>query len=131
MDRPRPRIALVAVAAVGLVSACGGGLWLGIGSAWDGSPPSVSLAAAQASVPAGGTLRVVAAAADPSGIEDVAFYRLDGSQWVRLGSDGSEPYQWDVPVPADGRTSVSVFARATDGSGLEADSSVVTVPVAP
>ncbi len=128
----RARTLAAAAAAVIGLAACGGGLWIGIGDDdWDEEPPSVSLAASAASVPAGGTLRVVAAAADESGIDEVAFYRLDGSEWVRLGSDGQEPYEWQVPVPADGRTSVSVFARATDNSGRRADSRVVSVPVTP
>jgi hypothetical protein len=122
---------IAALAAAALLTACGGGLWLGFGGVWDDWPPSVSLAATASSVPAGGTLRVIAAAADESGIDEVAFYRLVDSGWVRLGSDGVEPYEWLVPVPADGRSSVSVFARATDGSGLQADSAIISVPVTP
>jgi hypothetical protein len=36
-----------------------------------------------------------------------------------------------VSVPADGRTEVMVFARATDRSGRQADSDVLSVPVVP
>jgi hypothetical protein len=114
-----------------LLAGCGGGVYIGWGSdGVDDGAPSVSITSAQGSVAAGGVLRVAAAAADDdSGIDSVAFYRLDGGIAQRLGSDGSEPYQWDVPVPADGRTTVSVFARARDGAGNESDSARLTVNV--
>lgn len=115
-----------------LLAGCGGGLYIGWGNYGDTSAPSVSIATGQTSVAAGGTLRVVAAASDnDSGIDEVAFYRFDGSAATRLGSDGSAPYEWDVTVPADGRTQVLVFARARDGAGNEADSSVLAVTVVP
>lgn len=124
---------LAATAAITLLLAgCGGGLYLGWGNCCDGGAPSVSITTAQASVAAGGSLHVVAAAADnDSGIDEVAFYRVDGGIDTRLGSDGSAPYAWDVPVPADGRSSVSVFARARDGAGNTADSNRLTIAVTP
>lgn len=112
-----------------LLAGCGGGLYIGWGGDDDDGDPSVSITSAQSSVAAGGVLRVAAAASDDSGIDSVAFYRLDGEAATRLGSDGSEPYQWDIAVPADGRTTVTVFARARDGWGNEADSTRLTVPV--
>jgi hypothetical protein len=115
-----------------LLAGCGGGLYIGWGNYGDDSAPSVSIASGQTSVAAGGTLRVVAAASDnDSGVDEVAFYRFDGSAATRLGSDGSPPYEWDVFVPADGRTQVRVFARARDGAGNEADSAVLAVTVTP
>ncbi len=115
-----------------LLAGCGGGLYIGWGDYGDYDQPSVSIAAGQTSVAAGGMLRVVAAASDnDSGIDEVAFYRFDGSAATRLGSDGSPPYEWDVFVPADGRTQVRVFARARDGAGNEADSAVLAVTVTP
>jgi hypothetical protein len=115
-----------------LLAGCGGGLYIGWGNYGDDSAPSVSIASGQTSVAAGGTLRVVAAASDnDSGVDEVAFYRFDGSAATRLGSDGSPPYEWDVFVPADGRMQVRVFARARDGAGNEADSSVLAVTVTP
>ncbi|MBS0437389.1 Ig-like domain-containing protein [Piscinibacter sp.] len=124
---------LAATAAITLLLAgCGGGLYLGWGNCCDGGAPSVSITTAQTSVAAGGSLRVVAAASDSdSGIDEVAFYRVDGGADTRLGSDGSAPYAWDVPVPADGRSSVSVFARARDGAGNTADSNRLTIAVTP
>jgi len=114
------------------LAACGGGLYIGIGGGGgDFGAPSISLAAAQSSVQAGATLQLVAAASDENGIDSVAFYRLDSSGALRLGSDGSEPYQWALVVPNDGRSTLQVFARATDGVGNQADSSVVTVVVTP
>jgi len=124
---------LAATAAIALLLAgCGGGLYLGWGDCCDSGAPSVSITTAQTSVAAGGSLHVVAAAADnDSGIDEVAFYRVDGGIDTRLGSDGSAPYAWDVPVPADGRSSVSVFARARDGAGNTADSNRLTIAVTP
>lgn len=119
-------------AATLLLAGCGGGLYIGWGDYDDDGAPSVSITTAQTSVPAGGTLRVVAAASDDdSGIDEVAFYRVDGATDTRLGSDGSVPYEWNVPVPADGRTTVSVFARARDGAGNTANSSLLTIAVTP
>lgn len=124
---------LAATAAITLLLAgCGGGLYLGWGDCCDSGAPSVSITTAQTSVAAGGSLHVVAAASDnDSGIDEVAFYRVDGGSDTRLGSDGSAPYEWDVPVPADGRSSVSVFARARDGAGNTADSNRLTIAVTP
>lgn len=124
---------LAAIAAITLLLAgCGGGLYLGWGDCCDSGAPSVSITTAQTSVAAGGSLHVVAAASDnDSGIDEVAFYRVDGGIDTRLGSDGSAPYAWDVPVPADGRSSVSVFARARDGAGNTADSNRLTIAVTP
>ncbi|MBS0443682.1 MAG: hypothetical protein JSR38_17140, partial [Proteobacteria bacterium] len=71
---------LAAIAAITLLLAgCGGGLYLGWGDCCDSGAPSVSITTAQTSVAAGGSLRVVAAASDSdSGIDEVAFYRVDG-----------------------------------------------------
>ena len=115
-----------------LLAGCGGGLYLGWGDCCDSGAPSVSITTAQTSVAAGGSLHVVAAASDnDSGIDEVAFYRVDGGTDTRLGSDGSAPYEWDVPVPADGRSTISVFARARDGAGNTADSNRLTIAVTP
>jgi Bacterial Ig domain len=126
------RAARAAVVGVALpLAACGGGFYVGIDDGFDDGPPSVSLAAGATSVQAGQTLNVVAAAADSNGIDEVAFYRLDGNTAVRLGSDGREPYEWAVPVPTDGRTTLRLFARATDGFGNRSDSELVIVAVTP
>lgn len=123
---------LALLAATLLLAGCGGGIYLGWSNYDDDGAPSVSITTAQTSVPAGGTLRVVAAASDDdSGIDEVAFYRVDGDTDTRLGSDGSAPYEWSVPVPADGRSTVSVFARARDGAGNAANSGLLTVSVTP
>jgi len=117
----------VAAAALATLGACGGGIYFG----FDNAPPAVSLTTAAGSVAAGQSVRFVAAAADESGIDSVAFYRVDGNGAVLLGSDGSEPYEWNVTAPADGRNSLSVFARATDNSGNQTDSATVTISVTP
>lgn len=125
----RTRLVLAAPLLAAL-AACGGGLYISFGDDNLG-PPSVSLAAAQTSVRAGDSVRVVAAAADENGIDEVALYRLDGNAAVRLGSDGSAPYEWQVLVPSDGRTTLRLFARATDGVGDRADSDLLTLTVTP
>jgi len=122
----RRGVALV-TACGALLTACNVGIWAGS----DGQAPSISLAAATTSVTAGQSLRFVAAASDGDGIDSVAFYRVDASGPVLLGSDTAEPYQWDVVAPADGRTTLSVFARATDNIGDQTDSATVTVTVTP
>ena len=99
------------------LAGCGGGFYLGIDGSFDNTPPSVSLAAGASSVQAGQSLRVVAAAADDSGIDRVAFYQLDGNTAVLLGSDG--------------RGELTLFARAYDWDGNRADSARVVVTVLP
>jgi len=133
MRRPATRRAAALAVACALLSACGGGfsLYYSDSDHFDVRPPSVSLAAAQGNVIAGRTARFVAAAADENGIEFVEFFRLDGGSAVLLGSDRTQPYEWDVLAPADGRGSLSVFARATDRAGNSADSSTVSVTIVP
>jgi hypothetical protein len=116
-----------------LLHACGGGLSLTFGDfvGIDNSPPSVNLAAAVTSVQAGQQVRFVAAASDENGIDSVAFYRLDNGNAVVLGSDGDQPYEWIVTAPADGRTTLTVFARAIDNTGNRSDSASVTIAVTP
>ena len=116
-----------------LLAACGGGLSIGIGygGSNDFSPPSVSLVAAQTQVQAGQSVNLVAAAADENGIESVSFYRLDGSAARLLGSDGTEPFEWQAAAPTDGRNSMTVFARATDRAGNQADSGSIQIGITP
>ena len=92
----------------------------------------MSLAATPDPVDAGESLSVVAAASDPeSGVESVRLYRLDGNIRVLLGEDRVAPYQWQVVAPTDGRTTLSLYARATDREGHWAESDVITVAVRP
>jgi hypothetical protein len=125
------RSVLAAVASASFLAACGGGVWLGFGDGFDDLPPVVSLAASVASVQAGQSARFVAAASDENGIDEVAFYRVDATQSVLISRDNTVPYEALVQAPADGRTTLSVFARATDDFGNQADSSVVTITVTP
>ena len=126
-----PAIRLILGTLVLSLAACGGGLSIGFGSGFDDFAPAVSLATAASSVQAGQPVRYVAAATDENGIESVAFYRIDGDGSTLLGSDGEFPYEWTATAPSDGRTSLSVFARATDNHGHQADSAIVTIPVTP
>jgi Bacterial Ig domain len=129
----RPLRSAAAPLAALLLCACGGSLSIGIGidGSGDFALPSVSLVAAQSSVQAGQTLRLVAAAADQNGIESVAFFRQDSAGAVLLGTDRTEPFELQVVAPADGRTSMVVFARATDGAGNQADSASVQIGITP
>ena len=124
---PRRLLAAVVLALHG----CGGGVFVGFGSVFDDSPPSVTLTSAASSVAAGQPVRVVAAAADENGIARVSFYRLDTAGAVLLGDDRNEPYEWSVIAPTDGRTTLTVFARALDNEGNSADSVAVTLTVTP
>ena len=102
---------------------------MGIGDDFDDSPPSVSLAASPGTVVAGQPVRLVAAAADENGIDVVAFFRLDNGQPAPLGTVGRPPYELTVNAPNDGRTVLTLFARAIDNLGNRADSALVDVAV--
>ena len=110
---------------------CGGGVFVGVGSRFDDSPPSVTIISAASSVAAGQPVRVVAAAADENGIAHVSLYRLDTSGPVLLGKDSAEPYEWNAIAPTDGRATLTVFARALDNEGNSADSAPITLTVTP
>lgn len=121
---------MLAVLVSVLLAACGGGIYLEFDD-YDDLPPVVDLAASSLSAFAGDSVRLVAAAADENGIDHVSFYRYDGNTAVRLGSDSFSPYDWQLLVPADGRTSVTVFAHAVDNAGNVADSNLVTISITP
>src|SRR5690349_15881520 len=104
------------VAVLGL-SGCGGGVFIGFGSGFDDSPPSVSLTAAAATVAPGQPVKFSAAAADENGVDHVSFFRADPNGEVFLGRDFDTPYEFTVTAPTDGRTALLVFARAVDNSG--------------
>jgi len=130
MRRPRPPSLLPA--ALLALSACGGGFYVEWGNGIDDlGPPSVSLVASPSTVQAGQTVLLAAAASDENGIDEVTFYRLDGSSAVLLGGDSHSPYEWSLSAPTDGRSTLRVFARATDNTGHWADSSVLTLTVTP
>jgi hypothetical protein len=125
-----PARTIIGLAVAGVLTACGGGAFFGFGPI-DDVPPAVSLASAATTVKAGATVRFVAAASDENGIDSVAFYRVDSNGSTLLGSDSNAPYEWVVTAPSDGRTTLGVFARATDTDGNEADSSTVTIDITP
>lgn len=130
MRRPAPLSAVLAGAA--LLSACGGGFYVEWSNGFgDDDPPSVQLVASSSSVPAGGSVRLSAAASDDSGIDEVRFYRIDGIGSVLLGGDGVPPYEWTLTGPTDGRSTVRVYARAVDNEGHAADSNALTLDVTP
>ncbi|WP_280153271.1 Ig-like domain-containing protein [Piscinibacter sp. XHJ-5] len=123
--------AALLTAAACVLHGCGGSIHFGFGDDFDDGPPSVNLTTAAVSVQAGQTARFVAAASDEDGVDRVSFYRVDGNASVLLGSDTSAPYEWNAVAPADGRSSLQVFARAVDGFGSEADSATVSVAITP
>ena len=139
------RTRAVLVVSAFLLAACGGGVSLGFGSGvgvgagvgaglvnnFDRTAPSIALAASPKSVQAGRTVRLAAAAADESGIESVSFLRLDGDTEVVLATVGTAPYELDVVAPADGRSVLNVFARATDNAGNRANSARIAIAVTP
>ena len=123
------KLAGMAAGGVLLLAGCGGGISIGFGSGFDDFSPDVSIAANVLTVRAGEPVRLVAAASDESGIDHVAFFRLGSNGTTQLGTDGSAPYEWTVVAPSDGTMVLSVFARATDNQGNQADSNVVTITV--
>lgn len=125
-------------AAIGLALAlggCGGGFFVGVNIGGDGNgdgfAPDVSIVANVTGAAPGSTVRLTAAASDSDGIDEVAFFRVEGSDAVLLGSDGASPYQMDAVLPLDATGAVRFFARATDRSGDRRDSAPVTVNVLP
>ena len=123
---------LATLAAAAALGGCGGGLYFNFGEFFgDGFAPDVSLASAQTSAAPGGRVHLVAAASDDSGIDDVAFYRADADADVRLGADGSAPYEWDAVVPAGASGTLQFFAVATDVAGNSTRSAAVVIFVAP
>jgi hypothetical protein len=133
MNRRLTSIALLLAAATSL-TACGGGIVLGYNYVDDygyfDAPPTVQMSPLPPVVQVGGTLVLGAAAADEDGIDEVAFYRIDGPFATFLGADRSPPYQVATPVPGD-RSVLGFFARATDRAGRRADSAVVSTNVVP
>ena len=128
------RLRVLQLAALGcwlpMAVSCGGGAWFSwCGNCDDGEPPSVSLAAPVDSVPPGQSVHLVAAASDADGIDEVAFYRVDAGTPTLQGRDRIEPWEQDVFAPADGRSELKVFARATDRGGRQSDSAVLTIEV--
>jgi hypothetical protein len=125
-----------ALLCLGLLSACGGGVYLELGDDPNHTPPSVSLVSSVSEIHAGQTLRLAAAATAASTnrinvINVVTFYRWDGHIAVQLGSDRQAPYEVAATAPTDGRASVSYFARAWDDSGEVGESQTITVSVWP
>ena len=128
----RRSTALAAATAAALVAGCGGGLYLGLGDdGWD-EPPEVALAAAVTQAAPGAVVRLVAAASDDHGVEQVDFYRLDAAgAAIRLGSDGTAPWQWDALMPDEPGSTQRFFARAVDGNGQATDSAWVEIVLTP
>lgn len=114
-----------------LLASCGGGVSVGIGIGdddfLDDHSPSVSMTVSQTVVAPGQAVRLVAAASDRSGIEQVAFYQVENGGALLLFADGQAPYEFDAVTPNDGRASVQYFARATNYRGRRADSATQTV----
>lgn len=120
-----PRWVALALAVPALLSACGGGVWIGFNGG--DNPPQVSLATV-ASAPAGAGLRLAAAASDDGFVDHVSFYRLDDAgNSLLLGSDDTAPFEWNTVMPASGSGRARFYARAYDNSGQWADSEVVSV----
>lgn len=122
---------LVAWAALVALAGCGGGVAIGFGGGtdFDAAPPSVTIASSAASVVAGQAVTLIAAASDDTGIDVVAFYRLDPGEQKALGTLARPPYRLSVTAPDDGRTVMQVFARAIDVVGRRTDSAVLDIAV--
>jgi hypothetical protein len=127
---PSWRSALALAAPLALAS-CGGSLSFGFGTGFDDMPPSISVTSNVTTVQAGQSVTVVAAAADENGVVDVRFYRDDGGVANLICTDESEPFQCTVIAPADGRTSMTVFARARDPDDNTSQSAAIAIAITP
>jgi hypothetical protein len=116
---------------VAVLTACGGGVYLGLELGDSGDrEPNVTLTTSASEAPAGATVRLAAAARDDFGVDVVSFYREDAQGAVLLGSDGFAPYELDTEIPASNPGTVwRYFARAFDGAGQSGDSAVVQITV--
>lgn len=114
---------------VALVAGCGGGVYVSWGSG--GAPPGVALTVQPTTAAVGQTVTLVAAASDDVGIDEVAFYRVDGGNHVLLHAYGpSGGYTLDTVIPPQAAgVGARYFVRATDVTGLRSDSDVVMVAV--
>jgi chitinase len=123
--------AIAAWGCAAALAACGGGLYLGVelgGS--DDDDPSVALTAPVTEAPARASVRFVAAASDDFGVDAVSLYREDAQGALLLATDGREPYEFDVVIPASAPGTVwRYFARAIDGAGQTGDSAPVDITV--
>ncbi len=122
---------LAALSTACVLSACGGGIYVGVGSGYD-NPPAISLVASTVQAQPGQSLRLTAAASDDDGIVRVDFYRLDADgNSSRLCRQTDAPYDCDSVLPATAvRGSViRYYARATDTAGYSTDSALVSVVV--
>jgi hypothetical protein len=129
--RTRSARTLAAWLGMAVLTACGGGVYLGIELGDPGDrDPSVALTASATEAPAGATVRLAAAASDDFGVDAVSFYREDAQGLVLLGTDGLTPYELDTVIPASASGTVwRYFARAVDGAGQSSDSAVVQITV--
>ncbi len=124
------RAASTWVLAIGLC-ACGGGLYLGIGGGDNDQPPTVALAASASEGLPGAVVRLVAAATDDFGVDQVTFLQREanGTDTV-LATDIAEPYQLDITLPsAPSGTVLRYLARARDDVGQSRDSAVLEIIV--
>jgi hypothetical protein len=115
--------------ALGLAG-CGGGVFVGINDRLDSRPPTVSLAGPSTAM-AGQLVRLTAAAADDHGVEQVAFYRVEGTGEVRLAIDENAPYEIETTMPLTAPATLRFFARAIDVEGNLTQSSTIIVQVTP
>jgi hypothetical protein len=93
----------------------------------DVTPPAVQITAPTTggSVIRGQSLSIAATATDDGFVASVEFF-VNG---VSVGVDTASPYGVTYNVPASGVSSLTITAKATDGSGNNAPSAPVTVSV--
>ncbi|MFO1218495.1 MAG: hypothetical protein U1E89_09010 [Burkholderiaceae bacterium] len=128
----RLRAAAAALVCAGLAAGCGGGISIGLGYGGDlDQPPEVALAASVTEALPGAIVRLVAAATDDGGVDEVAFMRrLDDGSLIVVATDRSQPFDAEVTVPAVAAGTVLRYvARATDTAGQSRDSAPVSITV--
>lgn len=123
---------LLALAALPLLASCGGGFSFGFGNGLDDDEaPTVSISSNVSTVQAGQSLTLSATASDDGNVQGVDFFRDDNGTGMALCSDDSEPFQCVVNAPNDGRTAMTVYARARDDDGNTTRSASLTITITP
>jgi hypothetical protein len=132
--------ALVAAAAATALAGCGGGVAVGLDLGYAqviyetdfDERPNVSVAVSSNTARVGQTVRVIAAASDDFGVEEVIFYSVRESGEAEYISDARRPpYAIDVVIPSSPSGVIYFMARAVDTSGQYRDSALSAVTVLP
>lgn len=122
------RVLPAALGSALLAAGCGGGVWIGASWGDDGSP-SIALAVSPRDAAPGQGVALSASVTDAGDLPVVSFYRLDGDQAVLITRDRDPPYTASTTAPADGRSTLRLFAEVRDDLGRVGSSAIESVAV--